>query len=152
MYTLVLLVHSWLRYVALLAGIAATIAAVVDRSETLREGRADMWSLVLTIVLDVQMLLGLVLYLALSPFTTEAMRDFGAAMKNPALRFFAVEHVTLMVAAVILAHLGRVLARKAKTPDAKRMRMLICSGLATLLMLLGIPWPGMANGRPLFRL
>jgi hypothetical protein len=152
MYTLVLLVHSWLRYVALVAGIAATVTTLVDRSETSRKGRADMWGLVLMMVLDVQMLLGLLLYLVLSPFTAEAMRDFGAAMKNPALRFFAVEHVTLMFGAVILAHLGRVLARKAKTPDARRMRMLMCFGLATLAMLLAIPWPGMANGRPLFRM
>jgi hypothetical protein len=152
MYTLVLLVHSWLRYVALVAGIAATVTPLADRSETLREGRAGMWGLALMIVLDLQMLLGLLLYLVLSPFTAEAMRDFGAAMKNPALRFFAVEHVTLMFAAVILAHLGRVLSRKATTPDARRMRMLMCSGLATLAMLLAIPWPGMANGRPLFRL
>jgi hypothetical protein len=151
MYTLVLLIHSWLRYVALAAGIAATVTPLVDRSETLHEGRADRWGLVLMIVLDVQMLLGLLLYLALSPVTRAAMDDFGAAMKNPAVRFFAVEHVTLMLAAVILAHLGRVLARKAKTPDAKRMRMLMCAGLATLAMLLAIPWPWMAGGRPLFR-
>jgi heme A synthase len=151
MYTLVLLVHSWLRYVALVAGIAATVTTLADRSDTVREGRADKWGLVLMMVLDVQMLLGLLLYLVLSPFTAEAMRDFGAAMKNPALRFFAVEHVTLMFAAVILVHLGRVLARKARTADIRRMRMLMCFGLATLAMLFAIPWPGMAGGRPLFR-
>ena len=94
----------------------------------------------------------MLLYVALSPFTAEAMRDFGAAMKNPGLRFFAVEHVTLMLGAVVLAHVGRVMARKAKTADAKRMRLLMCFGLATLLMVLAIPWPGMASGRPLFRL
>jgi hypothetical protein len=152
MYMLVLWLHSWVRYAALAAGIAATITPFTDRSGTIREGRADMWGLVLMIVLDVQMLLGLLLYLALSPVTRAAMDDFGAAMRNPAVRFFAVEHVTLMFGAVILAHLGRVLARKAKTPDARRMRMSMCAGLATLVMLLAIPWPGMASGRPLFRL
>lgn len=102
--------------------------------------------------LDVQMLVGLILYFALSPFTDRALQDFAAAMKNPQLRFWAVEHLTMMFGAVILAHVGRVLARKARTPEAKRMRLLICFGLATLLMLFGTPWPGMANGRPLFRL
>ena len=111
-----------------------------------------VWGLVLMISLDVQLLLGVLLYVALSPFTAEAMRDFGAAMKNPGLRFFAVEHVTLMLGAIILAHVGRVMARKAKTADARRMRLLMCFGLATLLMLLAIPWPGMASGRPLFRI
>jgi hypothetical protein len=73
-------------------------------------------------------------------------------MRSPGLRFFAVEHLVMMFAAVILAHVGRVLARKAKTPEAKRTRRLICYGLAMVVMLLGIPWPGMPAGRPLFRL
>lgn len=151
MYTLVLSLHSWLRWVALAAGIVATVTAVSDRSTT-GKGPADVWGLILMISLDIQLLLGVLLYVALSPFTAEAMRDFGAAMRNPGLRFFAVEHVTLMLAAVVLAHLGRVLARKAVSPDARRSRRLICFSLATIAMLMAIPWPGMAAGRPLFRL
>ena len=103
------------------------------------------------IMLDAQMLLGLLLYGLLSPYTAAAMNDFGAAMRDPVLRFWAVEHLTLMLSAVILAHLGRVLARKTDEVDKKRKRFLICFGLALLLMLLGMPWPGMASGRPLFR-
>ena len=149
MYTLVLTLHSWLRWAALIAGVVAIFSLFSSRDSS---GRADFWGLVLTIVLDVQFLLGVLLYGVLSPFTAEAMRDFGAAMRSPGLRFFAVEHVTLMLAALVLVHVGRILARKAATVDAKRMRLLICFGLATLLMVLAIPWPGMAAGRPLFRL
>lgn len=76
--------------------------------------------------------------------------NFGAAMKDPGLRFWAVEHVSAMFAAVILAHVGRVLARKAKTTAAKRTRLLVCFGLATVLILLGMPWPGRPGGRQLF--
>ena len=149
MYTVVLALHSWLRWLALIAGVVATYSVLSDRKGS---GRGEVWGLVLMISLDIQLLLGVLLYGALSPFTAEAMRDFGAAMKNPGLRFFAVEHVTLMLGAIILAHVGRVMGRKAKTEDARRMRLLMCFGLATLLMLLAIPWPGMASGRPLFRL
>ena len=45
-------------------------------------------------------------------------------MKDPALRFWAVEHTATMFAAIALAHVGRVLARKATTPAAKRTRLL----------------------------
>jgi hypothetical protein len=152
MYTLVLSLHSWLRWVALVAGVAATFTTLSDRSTSAAPGRSDLWGLVLMMALDIQMLLGLLLYLVLSPFTAEAMRDFGAAMRNPGLRFFAVEHLVMMLGAVILVHVGRVLGRKAATADSKRMRLLICFGLATILMVLAIPWPGMASGRPLFRL
>ena len=93
----------------------------------------------------------MLLYAFLSPNTAAVFKDFGAAMKDPVARFWAVEHVTMMLAAVILAHVGRVLGRKASTPGAKRTRLLISFGLSTLLMIVGTPWPGLRAGRPLFR-
>ena len=57
----------------------------------------------------------------------------------------------IAIIAVVLAHVGRVLGRKAATPDSRRMKLFICFGIATALMLLAIPWPGMRAGRPLFR-
>jgi len=45
-----------------------------------------------------------------------------------------------------------VLGRKAQTPGAKRARLMACYGVATLLILIGTPWPGLVYGRPLFRL
>lgn len=150
MYTLLLILHSWIRWVALVGGVGATLAAVTGRVDS-EESAADRWALVLMIALDVQMLLGLLLYLVVSPNMAEIRGHFGEAMQNPTLRFWAVEHVTMMVIAVVLAHVGRVLARKARTPQAKRTRLLICCGLATFLMFAGIPWPGMRAGRPLFR-
>ena len=152
MYTMILMLHSWLRWVALIAGVAATIAAARDKTVSPASSRADTWGLILLITLDVQMLLGLVMYLAVSP-TMEAIRaNFGAAMKDPAARFWAVEHITMMMGAVIVTHVGRVLARKSANADAKNMKLMICFGIATALMFLAIPWPGMRAGRPLFRL
>jgi heme A synthase len=150
MYSTVLTIHSWLRWVAIAAAVVATLSALATRTRS--ESPADRWGLFAMIALDIQLLVGLILYFALSPFTDRALRDFSAAMQNPQLRFWAVEHITAMFGAVILAHVGRLLARKARTPDSKRLRLLVCFGLATVLMLLATPWPGMANGRPLFRL
>src|SRR5579862_8045149 len=143
MYTTVLVIHSWLRWVALVAGVG-TVAALLKGAPA--AARAERWSLLLLIALDIQMLLGLLLYFVLSPFTTAALQHFSAAMQNPAERFFAVDHVVMMFGAVILVHVGRVLGRKAPSADAKRMRLLICVGVAVLLMLGGIPWPGMPGG------
>jgi heme A synthase len=151
MYNIVLFLHSWLRWVALIAGVIATLAAFMSTPRA-RTDRSETWGLVLMIALDVQMLLGLLLYLALSPNTAAIFNDFGAAMKDPTARFWAVEHVTMMLAAVVVAHVGRVLGRKARTPESRRRRTLICFGLATILMFIGTPWPGMRAGRPLFRI
>ena len=132
---------------ALVAGIGATFAALRRQNST-----AERWALVTMMTLDIQMLLGLLLYLVVSPNMAAIRANFGEAMKDPASRFWAVEHLTAMLLAVILAHVGRVLARKAKTPDALRLRLLVCFGLATVLMILGMPWPGRPGGRPLIRI
>jgi hypothetical protein len=150
MYSALLIVHSWLRWPALVAVVGTALAALRGRAEG-DQSLADRWGLVAMMTLDLQMLLGLVLYLAVSPNMQPILDNFGAAMKDPALRFWAVEHLTSMLGAVALAHVGRVLARKAKTAAVKRTRLLVCFGLATLLVLLGMPWPGRPGGRPLFR-
>ena len=151
MYSFVLILHSWMRWIALVAGIGATMAAFNSRAQTVAMGRADRWGLALMAALDLQMLLGLLLYLLLSPTMQEILRNFSAAMRDRGARFWAVEHISMMLVAVILVHVGRVLARKAATPVAKRTRLLICFGVATLAMIAATPWPGMTNGRPFFR-
>jgi hypothetical protein len=150
MYTTVLTIHSWVRWLALIAAVGATFAAVRGKVQG-TDSLADRWGLFAMMAVDIQMLLGLILYLVVSPNMQEIRAHFGEAMKNAQLRFWAVEHISAMFAALVLVHVGRVLARKARTPVAKRTRLLICFGLATVLMILGTPWPGMPAGRPLFR-
>jgi hypothetical protein len=151
MYTAFLIIHSWLRWVALGAGLAATVSAAAGGAGTV-DARRDRWGLILSIALDVQFVLGLLLYFLVSP-TMEAIRaQFGEAMRTSQLRFWAVEHITTMFVAIVIVHVGRVLARKAATPAKRRRRQLVCYGLATLLMALGTPWPGLPYGRPLLRL
>lgn len=151
MYTVVLTIHSWMRWITLILAFAATLNAV---RQPLEEGRlpARGWDTVFMLAIDLQVLLGLVLYFGLSPFMVEAMSDMGAAMRNPAQRFWAVEHAGGMFAAMILVRIGRVLAANATSMSASRNRRLTCFALATAAMLASIPWPGLANGRPLFRL
>lgn len=150
MYTFVLILHSWLRWAALVLGVATTFFAYTGR-DTAGAVSAGRWGLFFMMVLDIQMLLGLLLYLVFSPFTAKALGDLGGTMHDPLLRFWAVEHVSLMFAAVVLVHVGRVLARIARTPQSKRVRQTVCFGLAALAMIAATPWPGTAQGRPLFR-
>jgi hypothetical protein len=152
MYTLALDLHSIVRWVVLVLGALAAVRALAGwmgrRDWTPADDRAG---LLFTIAADVQMLLGLALYFGLSPITASALQDMGAAMSVPSLRFWAVEHTTLMILAVVLAHVGRVLARKPFAPAARHRRAAICFLLSLVLMLVGVPWPGTPNGRPLFR-
>jgi len=78
----------------------------------------DRWGLAFMASLDLQMLLGLLLYLVLSPTTAAIFPGLRGAMKDPVARFWAVEHVGTMMLAVCSAHVGRVLGRKASRPRA----------------------------------
>ncbi len=151
MYTTVLIIHSWVRWIALIAAVGTTLAAVRGKTAG-ATSLADRWGLAAMMALDIQLLLGLLLYFVISPNMKAILDNFGGAMKDPGLRFWAVEHTASMFAAIALAHVGRVLARKAPTPAAKRTRLLICFGIATLLIILGMPWPGRPGGRVLFHL
>ncbi len=151
LYAIVLTIHSWLRWIVLLAGIVAFVRSAVGASRratwTPADDRAGFW---FTTVLDGQVLLGLVLYIFLSPFTHAAFRDFGGAMSNAGLRFWAVEHVFGVIVGVALAHVGRARARK--TDSLRRHRVVaIFFGLALVAIVAAIPWPGMPAGRPLLR-
>jgi hypothetical protein len=152
MYDLLLFAHSWLRWLVLLAVLMAVARAAGGVSSrrpwTPVDDRAGMW---MTSSLDLQMLIGIVLYGFLSPVTKSAFVDMAAAMRAAPIRFFVVEHPVGMIAAIALAHIGRVRARKAATSEAKHKTALIFFGLALLVLLLSIPWPVGPGARSLFR-
>lgn len=151
MYATVLLIHSWLRWFTLLM----CIGAIYYAARPIRPERPDLpgkaWDTYLMLAVDLQMLFGLILYFGLSPFTRNAMENVGAAFTVPALRFWAIEHAGGMFGALMLVRVGRVLAMNAPTPVLAQKRRLICFVIATVVMLLAVPWPGLANGRPFFR-
>lgn len=151
MYSAMLALHSWLRWAVILLGIFAVlraITAVRSRRWTPADNRAGMF---FTMALDLQFLLGLLLYFVVSPITKAALQHMDAAMRSSALRFWAVEHPSAMLVALILAHAGRTIVRRA--PEAKKGRMALIFFVLALLVILGMtPWPNLPGDRPLFRL
>ncbi len=152
MYTAILLAHSWLRWAVLLLGLFAIVLAV-SGAITRRPWRSldDRAGALFTTALDIQMLVGLVLYFLLSPITRAALSDFGAAMGSSGPRFFAVEHVFGMVVGIVLAHRGRSRVRKITDPVSRHRVAAVFLVLAMIAILASIPWSGTPNARPLIR-
>lgn len=147
MYNLVLLLHSLVRWAIVILGLIAVVRALLGAGGGKRwDSLDDRLGVGFTSALDLNLLLGLLLYFVFSPITTAAMKDFGAAMSAPGQRFFAIEHVLLMVVAVIIAHIGRSRAKKATTDAGKYRSTLIFFGIAMLVILAAIPWPFLAAG------
>jgi hypothetical protein len=150
-YPTVLTIHSWLRWAALLLGTIATCNAFRHRADTAERPRGQRWDWGFMLALDLQALFGLLLYFGLSPFTRKAINNVGMAVRDPGLRFWAITHVAMMLVALIAARAGRVFATGGRTSRARRKGRYVCFGIAVLAMVAGVPWPGLANGRPLFR-
>ncbi len=151
MYSAVLTIHSWMRWAALLLGAGATLNAFRVRGDATLPPRGKRWDSLFMLALDLQALLGLLLYFGLSPFTRDAMSNLTAAMRDPPLRFFVFTHIAAMVVALAAVRAGRVLAMSERSPGARGTGRCVCFGIALLVMLAGVPWPGLAYGRPLFR-
>lgn len=147
-YLPLLTLHNAVRWLALAAALVAIFVAFSGWSgnkpacPNLRRS-----SVLFVVVMDIEFLIGLVLYFGASPITRAALANFGEAMKHHESRFFATEHSVLMFLAVICAHLGAALARKGRTELRKYRGAAIAFSISLLLILAGIPW-----WRPLLRL
>jgi len=141
MYAFILAVHNILRWVVLILLILALVRAFWGwfgrREWTSTDRKVGMFY---SVSLDVQLLLGLILYFVLSPITKLAFGDFGAALANTDLRFFVFEHLLMMVLAVVFAHVGVAVAKRADESIQKHRRTAIWFGLSLLAILLGMPW------------
>ena len=142
--------HSLLRWIVILAcfwALARVWSGFFGRAEWTRKDQTA--GLVFTSLLNLQFLLGLVLY-AISPITRSALSNFAAAMKDSALRFYAVEHFAGMLLAVVVAQIGYSISKRAATDRGKFLRAAALYSIAGLIILASIPWPFMKYGRPLF--
>ena len=152
MYAAVLVLHSWLRWAVLAFALVAILRALAGaRTGRPWDATDDRSGKLFVIALDVQVLLGLLLYFVLSPLTRSALADFGGAMQVSAVRFWAVEHVFGMVVGLLLAHRARVRARSIQDPRRRHRVVAIMYALALVAIAAAIPWPGTPNARPLFR-
>jgi hypothetical protein len=148
LYSVLLVLHNivrWLVVIFLIVALARSYLGWLGRRDWSGTDRRTV--LFAGMAIDIQFLLGLILYIFASPITRQAFQDFGAAMSNPLLRFFAVEHLVSMILAIILVHIGTGIGRRANTDVAKHRGVAILYSLALVIILLAIPWD-----RPLIRL
>ncbi|MES2309074.1 MAG: hypothetical protein V4507_09460 [Verrucomicrobiota bacterium] len=145
-YLFFLAVHNLWRWIALGTGIVSVVVSIrglLSSSSFRPSGRIA--GILYVAAMDIQLLLGFILY-GISPLLKLARAHFSLAMKRHELRFFAVEHITLMLLALVLVHIGSVRSKRALTDRLKFRQLLIWNSASLVMILFGIPW-----WRPLFR-
>ena len=141
MYQIVLAIHNILRWVVLVLAVVALLQAYIGWIGKREYPEIDRKAGVFfSMSLDIQVFLGLLLYVFLSPITRTAFQDFSTAMTIPEIRFFAVEHILMMILAVILVHVGTILTKKATSDVSKYRRAATWYSLAFLVVIMAIPW------------
>jgi len=141
MYQVFLHIHTTLRWLILLSMVTTLVKYFVGWFGGQPWKKIDnILGIVFTSLMDLQLLTGLTLYFFLSPITKMAFSDFGAAMKNDNLRFFAVEHLSVMLIAVVLVHIGRAKSKKAKTDIDKFRTATYFFLIALVIIVATIPW------------
>jgi len=141
LYPVFIQIHHYLSWGVLLFALLAALRGWTGVIFTKRWNGTDVTlATLLTIFADLQLLTGVILYAALSPVTRSAFTDFGAAMSNPAIRFFAVEHIIVMVIAVVIIHIARGKARDAQFKARKHRISAVWYTIALALILTRVPW------------
>jgi hypothetical protein len=128
----------WLVLIALVLSVILAFAGWFGKKNWAK--RDHISGLVLTIFMDIQFLVGLILYFFASPIIKAAFADFGAAMKNADLRFYAVEHILMMFIALVLVHIGRMRIKRIHADWKKHRAAVVWYGISLLLILAAIPW------------
>jgi len=126
MYELFLFVHSWLRWLITIFLLLTFINALKNYMQNSIYTKKDrILGGILVGFVHLQLLMGFILYFALSPLTHVAMLDMGYAMKNPVLRYWSVEHLAGMVVFAVFVQIAQSSSKRARGDLKKHKRMAI---------------------------
>ena len=141
LYNAFLHTHSIGRWILLLLLVFAILNSLIagNRPYIRTDNRLG---LLLTIAADLMLLIGIYLWFSGSwGYEQIKARGMGEVMKDPVARFYAIEHLSGMLIAIILIHIGKSQGRKPIGDRAKHRRTMIFYLVALLIILASIPWP-----------
>jgi hypothetical protein len=141
MYNFLHHLHSIGRwFVLLLLIIAIFNSLVAGRRPFIRTDART--GLILVVFTDIMVLVGIALwFLGSWGFQQVQSRGMSEIMKDPAARFFVVEHFIGMIIAAVLIHIGKVQGRKQISDKSKHRRTMLYYLIALIIILVSIPWP-----------
>jgi hypothetical protein len=126
--------HSGLRWVALILLLLAIVNAFTSKTYEKKHRLINLFAMV---TLHTQLLIGLVQYFV----TSQKVQFIDGWMKNPLLRFYGMEHILLMIIAIVLVTIGHSKSKKGTTPEEKFKPIKLWYVIGLLLILAAIPWP-----------
>lgn len=146
MYTGLLHLHNLMRWIILILLVINIVRHVSATSKpfTAMDKKLGLW---LMISAHITLLLGLYQYFfGGSGFAYIQQYGMSTVMQNSVYRFWAVEHITGMLIAIIIITIGRGVSKKTYDDAVKHKRSAILFIAALLIIIAVIPWPGREEG------
>jgi Na+/citrate or Na+/malate symporter len=138
MHSTLLVLHSVIRYFVLIMLIVLVFKSLAGwmgkAAYTPADNKISLFTLIFT---HTQFLLGVLLYFV-SPF----VQFSSETMKDPFLRYWTVEHVTVMLIAVVLITVARSTSKKIADGVARHKRLFMLNVIALVIILAGIGMSG----------
>jgi hypothetical protein len=140
MYLTLLALHSltrWLVLTSLLFAIVNSYRGWLLNKPWLRSD--DIIRHTTATIAHIQLLLGIGLYFV-SPIVTYFLHNFSTAVHDRIIRFFGMEHITMMLMGITILTIGSAKAKRKTTDREKFKTMAIWFTIALLVILSSIPW------------
>lgn len=135
------MIHSGWAYITLIVLVFAVFNAIIGLTSKKEFKDKDLRiSLFTLIVSHIQLVIGLIAFFVSAQFAYVLENGMGAAMKEPVIRLFVVEHPLMMILAIVLITMGFSKHKKQNTDSGKFKTIALYYGLALLFVLSRIPW------------
>lgn len=130
--------HSGLRWVLIVLFLLALYRFFIEGfTKGAKSPKTLAYGKYTVIVAHIQVLFGLILYFFLSP----KVHFHASAMKSTFQRFYLVEHISMMLLAVILLTIAWNKGKKRLPSEGGAKYLFIWFALALLIIIAAIPWP-----------
>ena len=152
MYSFLLATHSLIRWLVLTSLLYSVIIAYRGWLFKKTYTRADgVIRSVTTTIAHIQLVIGVWLY-CISPVVSYFLHNFNTAVREREIRFFGMEHITMMIIAITVLTIGSVKAKRKPNDEQKFKTMAVWFTVALVIILSSIPWSfSPLTARPNFR-
>lgn len=152
MYSFLLPLHSLVRWLVLSSLLFAIVRAYyrwfTKKPFTAFDNRVRHTT---ATIAHIQLIIGLWLY-GISPVVRYFLANFKEAIHQREIRFFGMEHITVMLVAMVVITIGSAMAKRKPTDLQKFKTMAIWFTIGLLLILSSVPWKfSPLISRPYFR-
>lgn len=141
MYSILILLHSWVRWAFLLMAIIAIYRAITGLMKKSPYTVADnKTSTIFLSIAHTQLLIGIILWFISENIQQALSGGMASIMADSTKRLMVVEHPITMILGIALIQIGKIKVRKAYADQSRHMRSLIYYGFGLILVLSRIPW------------